>query len=47
MKRRGYGKKLLDESLNRASAMGVSAVLFERNIQFFVIQNDCITFLVS
>ena len=36
MKRRGYGKKLLDESLNRASPMGFGAVLFERNIPFFI-----------
>ena len=34
-KRMGYGKKLLDESLRRASAMGFGAVLFEGNIDFY------------
>ena len=34
-KRRGYGKKLLDYSLERASAMGFGAVLFEGNIGFY------------
>ena len=34
-KRRGYGKKLLDYSLERAAAMGFGAVLFEGNIGFY------------
>ncbi|MBO6040689.1 MAG: N-acetyltransferase, partial [Oscillospiraceae bacterium] len=35
LKRRGYGKKLLDYSLERAAAMGFGAVLFEGNIGFY------------
>ena len=35
MKRQGYGKALLDESLRRASALGYGAVLFEGNIGFY------------
>ena len=35
LKRRGYGKKLLDYSLEKAEAMGVGAVLFEGNIGFY------------
>ena len=35
LKRQGYGKYLLDESLKRAAAMGFGAVLFEGNIQFY------------
>ncbi|MBO7405822.1 MAG: N-acetyltransferase [Clostridia bacterium] len=35
LKRRGYGKKLLDYSLEKASAMGFGAVLFEGNIGFY------------
>ena len=35
LKRRGYGKKLLDYSLEKAEAMGVAAVLFEGNIGFY------------
>ena len=35
LKRRGYGKRLLDESLERATAMGFGAVLFEGNIGFY------------
>jgi len=34
-KRQGYGKKLLDFSLERAAAMGFGAVLFEGNIGFY------------
>ena len=34
-KRRGYGKKLLDYSLEKAAAMGFGAVLFEGNIGFY------------
>ena len=34
-KRQGYGKKLLDYSLERAAAMGFGAVLFEGNIGFY------------
>ncbi len=34
-KRRGYGKKLLDCSLERAKEMGFGAVLFEGNIGFY------------
>ncbi len=33
--RRGYGKKLLDYSLEKAAAMGFGAVLFEGNIRFY------------
>ena len=35
LKRRGYGKKLLDYSLEKAEAMGFGAVLFEGNIGFY------------
>lgn len=35
LKRRGYGKRLLDASLERAAAMGFGAVLFEGNIDFY------------
>ena len=35
LKRRGYGKKLLDFSLEKAAAMGFGAVLFEGNIDFY------------
>ena len=34
-KRRGYGKMLLDYSLERAKELGFSAVLFEGNIGFY------------
>ena len=35
LKRHGYGKMLLDESLRRAAALGYGAVLFEGNIAFY------------
>lgn len=35
LKRRGYGKKLLDYSLEQAAGMGFGAVLFEGNIAFY------------
>lgn len=35
LKRRGYGKKLLDFSLEKAAEMGFGAVLFEGNIDFY------------
>ena len=35
LKRKGYGKKLLDYSLEKAAAMGFGAVLFEGNIGFY------------
>ena len=35
LKRKGYGKKLLDYSLQKAAAMGFGAVLFEGNIGFY------------
>ena len=35
LKRKGYGKKLLDHSLEKASSMGFGAVLFEGNIAFY------------
>ncbi len=35
LKRKGYGKKLLDFSLEKAAAMGFGAVLFEGNIGFY------------
>jgi len=35
LKRCGYGKKLLDYSLEKATAMGFGAVLFEGNIGFY------------
>ena len=34
-KRRGYGKLLLDRSLEKAAALGFGAVLFEGNIAFY------------
>ena len=34
-KRHGYGKELLDYSLEKATAMGLGAVLFEGNIGFY------------
>ena len=35
LKRRGYGKKLLDASLEKAAELGFGAVLFEGNIRFY------------
>ena len=35
LKRKGYGKKLLDYSLKKAAALGYGAVLFEGNIGFY------------
>ena len=35
LKRRGYGKMLLDYCLDRAAALGFGAVLFEGNIDFY------------
>ena len=35
LKRRGYGKRLLDYSLEQATGMGFGAVLFEGNIGFY------------
>ncbi len=35
LKRKGYGKALLDYSLERAAALGFGAVLFEGNIGFY------------
>ncbi|MBQ6438923.1 MAG: N-acetyltransferase [Mogibacterium sp.] len=35
LKRKGYGKMLLDYSLERAAQMGFGAVLFEGNIDFY------------
>ena len=35
LKRQGYGKKLLDFSLERAAELGFGAVLFEGNIRFY------------
>ncbi len=35
LKRNGYGKKLLDYSLEKASELGFGAVLFEGNIDFY------------
>ena len=35
LKRQGYGKALLDYSLERAAEMGFGAVLFEGNIDFY------------
>ena len=35
LKRRGYGKKLLDDSLERAAALGCGALCFEGNILFY------------
>ncbi|MGI5873373.1 MAG: GNAT family N-acetyltransferase [Bacillota bacterium] len=35
LKRKGYGKKLLDESLAKAAGLGYGAVLFEGSIAFY------------
>ena len=35
LKRKGYGKRLLDYSLEKATALGFGAVLFEGNIDFY------------
>ena len=35
LKRQGYGKQLLDHSLQRAAELGYGAVLFEGNIAFY------------
>lgn len=35
LKRRGYGKALLDYSLERAKEMGFGAIMFEGNIDFY------------
>ena len=35
LKRQGYGKRLLDESLERAAALGCGALCFEGNIGFY------------
>ena len=35
LKRKGYGKYLLDNSLDKAAALGFGAVLFEGNIGFY------------
>lgn len=35
LKRKGYGKKLLDDSLQKAAELGFGAVLFEGNIAFY------------
>ena len=35
LKRRGYGKKLLDHSIEKAAELGYGAVLFEGNIDFY------------
>ena len=35
LKRRGFGKKLLDFSLEKAAELGFGAVLFEGNIDFY------------
>ena len=35
LKRKGYGKVLLDYSLEKAAGMGFGAVLFEGNIEFY------------
>lgn len=35
LKRKGYGKALLDYSLDKAAALGFGAVLFEGNIDFY------------
>ncbi len=36
LKRKGYGKKLLDFSLEKATELGFGAVMFEGNIDFYV-----------
>lgn len=35
LKRKGYGKKLLDYSIEKAAELGFGAVLFEGNIEFY------------
>ena len=35
LKRRGFGKRLLDDSLQKAAELGFGAVLFEGNIAFY------------
>ena len=35
LKRRGYGKRLLDDSLEKAAALGCGALCFEGNILFY------------
>ena len=35
LKRRGFGKRLLDDSLERAAALGCGALCFEGNIRFY------------
>ena len=35
LKRKGYGKALLDFSLEKAAALGFGAVLFEGNLDFY------------
>jgi predicted N-acetyltransferase YhbS len=35
LKRKGYGKKLLDYSMGKAAELGFGAVLFEGNIDFY------------
>ena len=35
LKRKGYGKRLLDDSLEKARALGCGAVCFEGNIRFY------------
>ena len=35
LKRRGYGKRLLDDSLEQAAALGCGALCFEGNIRFY------------
>lgn len=35
LKRRGYGKRLLDDSLEKAAELGCGAVCFEGNIDFY------------
>ena len=45
LKRRGYGKKLLDYTLEKAAGMGFGAVLFEGNINFIFLL--CIVILTA
>ena len=35
LKRKGYGKALLNHSLEKAAGLGYGAVLFEGNIDFY------------
>ena len=35
LKRKGYGKRILDDSLEKATELGFGAVLFEGNIRFY------------